>query len=52
MRYDNQSITKRKTQKDIKKLVQINLIVSFSKSSDKDNEDFSFYKMNTNIWKK
>ncbi|PRQ89478.1 hypothetical protein CV697_06315 [Borreliella burgdorferi] len=49
-KHNNKPVTKRTIQKDIKKLVKMNLVVSFSKSFGKDNGGFSFYKINTNIW--
>nr|WP_301394595.1 plasmid maintenance protein [Borreliella lusitaniae]WKC84882.1 plasmid maintenance protein [Borreliella lusitaniae] len=48
---DNKPVTKRTIQKDIKKLIQTNLVLSFSKSLGKDNGSFSLYKINTSIWK-
>nr|AAU85942.1 hypothetical protein BGP092 [Borreliella bavariensis PBi] len=39
---NNRSVTKRIIQKDIKKLIKMNLVVSFSKSLGKDNGGFSF----------
>ncbi|WP_215538193.1 plasmid maintenance protein [Borreliella bavariensis] len=47
---NNRPVTKRTIQKDIKKLIKMNLVVSFSKSLGKDNGGFSFYKMKTSIW--
>ncbi|WKC79291.1 plasmid maintenance protein [Borreliella turdi] len=44
------SFTKRTIQKDIVKLIKMNLVASFSKSLGKDNGGFSFYKINTKIW--
>nr|WNY69107.1 plasmid maintenance protein [Borreliella lusitaniae] len=48
---DNKPVTKRTIQKDIKKLIQTNLVLSFPKSLGKDNGSFSLYKINTSIWK-
>ncbi|WP_233186386.1 plasmid maintenance protein [Borreliella burgdorferi] len=50
VKHNNKPVTKRTIQKDIKKLIKMNLVVSFSKSLGKDNGGFSFYKINTNIW--
>ncbi|WP_419264845.1 plasmid maintenance protein [Borreliella afzelii] len=44
------TIAKSTIQKDLKKLIKMNLVASFSKSFGKNNGGFSLYKPNTNIW--
>ncbi|WP_343056774.1 plasmid maintenance protein [Borreliella lanei] len=48
-KHNNKPVAKRIIQKDIKKLIKINLVVSFSKSLGKDNGGFLFYKINNSI---
>lgn len=43
-------VTKRTIQKDIQKLIKMNLVASFSKSLGKDNGGFSLHKVNRDIW--
>ncbi|WP_412677396.1 plasmid maintenance protein [Borreliella garinii] len=43
-------VTKRTIQRDLQKLVKMNLVASFSKSFGKNNGGFSLYKVNRDIW--
>lgn len=43
-------VTKRTIQKDLQKLIKMNLVASFSKSLGKDNGGFSLHKVNRDIW--
>lgn len=44
------TIAKSTIQKDLKKLIKMNLVASFSKSLGKDNGGFALYKPNISIW--
>ncbi|WP_373585025.1 plasmid maintenance protein [Borreliella afzelii] len=47
---NSKPVTKRTIQRDLQKLVKMNLVTPYSKSFGKNNGGFALYKPNTNIW--
>ncbi|WP_327785732.1 plasmid maintenance protein, partial [Borreliella garinii] len=47
---NSKPVTKRTIQRDLQKLLKMNLVASFSKSFGKNNGGFSLYKVNRDIW--
>ncbi|WP_246863556.1 plasmid maintenance protein, partial [Borreliella garinii] len=48
---NSKPVTKRTIQRDLQKLIKMNLVANFSKSLGKDNGGFSLYKVNSDIWR-
>ncbi|WP_210381845.1 plasmid maintenance protein [Borreliella garinii] len=48
---NSKPVTKRTIQRDLQKLIKMNLVANFSKSLGKDNGGFSIYKVNSDIWR-